>query len=126
MSRPEDVRRCVDQAIAEFGHIDILVPCAGSSPGGLLEDLTEEQWLSSLSLKFMGYVRTVRAVISRMRERGLAGARSGVVNLVLKQSQQGHSAAKSSRVSGARAVRKPEPQSGQGDPVLPDDMWYIK
>ncbi len=48
------------------------------------------------------------------------------MNLVLKQSQQGHGAAKSSRVSGARAVRKPEPQPGQGDPVLPDDMWYIK
>lgn len=78
MSEPGDVRRCVDQAIAEFGHIDILVPCAGSSPGGLLEDLTEEQWLSSLSLKFMGYVRTVRAVIPQMRERG-----SGSIVLVV-------------------------------------------
>lgn len=70
MSQPEDVQRCVDQALAEFGQIDILIPCAGSSPGGLLEDLTEEQWYSSLSLKFMGYVRTIRAVIPHMRERG--------------------------------------------------------
>ena len=51
-------------------QIDILVTCAGSSPGGLLEDLTEEQWMSSLNLKFMGYVRSVRAVIGHMRERG--------------------------------------------------------
>jgi NAD(P)-dependent dehydrogenase (short-subunit alcohol dehydrogenase family) len=70
MSKPEDVNRCVDQALAEFGQIDILIPCAGSSPGGLLEELTEEQWYSSLSLKFMGYVRTIRAVIPHMRERG--------------------------------------------------------
>jgi 3-oxoacyl-[acyl-carrier protein] reductase len=47
-----------------------LVTCAGSSPGGLLEDLTEDQWMSSLNLKFMGYVRSVRAVIPHMRERG--------------------------------------------------------
>jgi NAD(P)-dependent dehydrogenase (short-subunit alcohol dehydrogenase family) len=70
MSRTDDVNRCVAATLQRFGHIDILVTCAGSSPGGLLEDLTEEQWYSSLSLKFMGYVRTVRAVIPHMRERG--------------------------------------------------------
>src|SRR5207245_4736937 len=56
--------------LERFGKIDILVTCAGSSPGGLLEDLTEEQWLSRLSLKFMGYVRSVRAVIPDLRGRG--------------------------------------------------------
>ncbi len=70
MSQTDDVNRCVKAALQRFGRIDILVTCAGSSPGGLLEDLTEEQWMSSLNLKFMGYVRSVRAVISHMRERG--------------------------------------------------------
>ena len=70
MSVTEDVNRCVEATIKRFGHIDILVTCAGSSPGGLLEELTEEQWFASLSLKFMGYVRSVRAVIPHMRERG--------------------------------------------------------
>ena len=70
MSKPEDVDRCVKETLKRFGHIDILVTCAGSSPGGLLEDLTEEQWMSSLNLKFMGYVRSVRAVIGHMRQRG--------------------------------------------------------
>ena len=66
----DEVNRCVALTLERFGKIDILVTCAGSSPGGLLEDLTEEQWLSSLNLKFMGYVRSVRAVIPHMRERG--------------------------------------------------------
>jgi NAD(P)-dependent dehydrogenase (short-subunit alcohol dehydrogenase family) len=70
MSKPEDVERCVSETLRRFGRIDILVTCAGSSPGGLLENLTEETWFSSLNLKFMGYVRTVRAVIPHMRERG--------------------------------------------------------
>ena len=70
MSVTADVRRCIDATLDRFGKIDILVTCAGSSPGGLLEDLTEDQWMSSLNLKFMGYVRSVRAVIGHMRERG--------------------------------------------------------
>jgi NAD(P)-dependent dehydrogenase (short-subunit alcohol dehydrogenase family) len=70
MSVTEEVQRCVAATLERFGHIDILVTCAGSSPGGLLEDLTEDQWMSSLNLKFMGYVRSVRAVIPHMRERG--------------------------------------------------------
>ncbi len=70
MSVTADVQRCVDATLARFGKIDILVTCAGSSPGGLLEDLTEDQWMASLNLKFMGYVRSVRAVIGHMRERG--------------------------------------------------------
>lgn len=70
MSKTEDVERTVAAALEALDHIDILVTCAGSSPGGLLENLTEEEWFSSLSLKFMGYVRTVRAVIPHMRERG--------------------------------------------------------
>ena len=70
MSKSEDVERCVGATLKQFGRIDILITCAGSSPGGLLEELTEEQWMSSLNLKFMGYVRSVRAVIPHMRERG--------------------------------------------------------
>jgi NAD(P)-dependent dehydrogenase (short-subunit alcohol dehydrogenase family) len=70
MSKSDEVERCVNATLKKFGRIDILVTCAGSSPGGLLEDLTEEQWMSSLNLKFMGYVRSVRAVIPHMRERG--------------------------------------------------------
>lgn len=70
MTDAADVDRCVNAAIEQLGHIDILATCAGSSPGGLLEELTEEQWLGSMQLKFLGYVRTVRAVVPHMRERG--------------------------------------------------------
>lgn len=78
MSRPDDVDRCVRAAVDELGGIDILVTCAGSSPGGLLEELTEDEWMQSLNLKFLGYVRTVRAVVPHMVERG-----SGSIVLVV-------------------------------------------
>jgi 3-oxoacyl-[acyl-carrier protein] reductase len=78
MTNPEDIERAVAQTIECFGQIDVLVTCAGSSPGGLLENLTEEEWFGSLNLKFMGYVRSCRAVLPRMLERG-----SGAIVLVV-------------------------------------------
>jgi 3-oxoacyl-[acyl-carrier protein] reductase len=78
MSLEDDVRRVTAQAMEELGSIDILVTCAGSSPGGLMEELTDDQWYSSLNLKFMGYVRSMRAILPHMRERG-----SGSIVLVV-------------------------------------------
>ena len=70
MSVQDEVDRTVAETLSELGQIDILITCAGSSPGGLMEDLTEEQWMGSMNLKFMGYIRACRAVLPHMRERG--------------------------------------------------------
>lgn len=68
MHKGEDARRVVTQTHETFGRIDILVNCAGSSPGGSIERLREEQWMESLNLKFMGYVRTTTAVVPIMKQ----------------------------------------------------------
>jgi NAD(P)-dependent dehydrogenase (short-subunit alcohol dehydrogenase family) len=86
MGVQNDVERTMHAAIDEFGDIDILVTCAGSSPGGLLEDLTEEQWMSSLGLKFMGYVRTCSVILPHMGERGTGSVVLVVGNDGLKPS----------------------------------------
>jgi NAD(P)-dependent dehydrogenase (short-subunit alcohol dehydrogenase family) len=78
MSVPGDAERVGSRAIEELGHLDILVTCAGASPGGLIEELTEEHWAVSLGLKFLGYVRSCKAVLPHMRERG-----SGSIVLVV-------------------------------------------
>jgi NAD(P)-dependent dehydrogenase (short-subunit alcohol dehydrogenase family) len=70
MSEPGDAERVASQAIEELGGLDVLITCAGSSPGGLIEELTEEHWAVSLGLKLMGYVRSCKAVLPHMRERG--------------------------------------------------------
>ena len=68
MAREEDARRFVEAAIQRFGRLDILVNCAGSSPGGSLLHLSEAQWMESLNLKFMGYVRTITAAMPHMKD----------------------------------------------------------
>jgi 3-oxoacyl-[acyl-carrier protein] reductase len=78
MSVPEEAERVNRKAIEQLGSLDILITCAGSSPGGLIEELTEDHWAVSLGLKFLGYVRSCKAVLPHMRERG-----SGSIVLVV-------------------------------------------
>ena len=78
LTKPEDAANFVKQSHAALGRIDILVNNAGSSPGGVLEFLTEEHWAQSLQLKFMGYVRCLKHVLPIMQSQG----RGRVVNLI--------------------------------------------
>ncbi|HVH81356.1 MAG TPA: SDR family NAD(P)-dependent oxidoreductase [Stellaceae bacterium] len=68
LTKPADAENFVNAAHAALGRIDILVNNAGSSPGGVLEFLTEEHWAQSLQLKFMGYVRCLRHVLPIMQQ----------------------------------------------------------
>lgn len=70
MNKEEDAQRFVSQAVSHFGRLDILVNNAGSSPGGRLENLEESDWMQSLNLKFMGYVRTCKAAVPIMKQQG--------------------------------------------------------
>src|SRR5205814_5803702 len=78
LTRREDAENFVRGAARHFGRLDILVNNAGSAPGGVLESLDEDAWQQGLQLKFMGYVRCLRAALPIMREQG--GGR--VVNLI--------------------------------------------
>ncbi|HEX6511998.1 MAG TPA: SDR family oxidoreductase [Chloroflexota bacterium] len=78
MSKTDDVKRFVAKAMDRYERIDALVNVAGSAPGGLLENMTDEQWLEALNLKFMGYVRSIREAAPIMIRQG--GGR--VLNLI--------------------------------------------
>ena len=78
LTRREDAEHFVHGAARHFGRIDILVNNAGSAPGGILEALDESAWMQGLQLKFMGYVRCLKAALPIMKAQG--GGR--VVNLI--------------------------------------------
>ncbi len=70
MNKEADAQRFVSQAASHFGRLDILVNNAGGSPGGRLENLEESDWMQSLNLKFMGYVRTCKVAVPTMKQQG--------------------------------------------------------
>ena len=74
----DQAKRFIEESARELGRVDIMVNNAGSSPGGVIEHLSEDDWEQSLQLKFMGYVRCLRYVLPIMVEQG--GGR--VVNLI--------------------------------------------
>jgi NAD(P)-dependent dehydrogenase (short-subunit alcohol dehydrogenase family) len=78
LTKPADAENFVKQGHAALGRVDILVNNAGSSPGGVIEFLTEEHWAQSLQLKFMGYVRCIKHVLPMMQKQG----RGRIVNLI--------------------------------------------
>ena len=78
LTRREDAENFVNGAARELGRVDILVNNAGSAPGGVIEAIDEDGWLQGLQLKFMGYVRCLKATLPIMRKQG--GGR--VVNLI--------------------------------------------
>src|SRR3977135_4519439 len=78
LSKDADTRNFVEQGHKALGRVDIMVNNAGSSPGGVIEHLSEADWEQSLQLKFMGYVRCLRYVLPIMVKQG--GGR--VVNLI--------------------------------------------
>ena len=78
LTRREDAENFVNGAVRELGRVDILVNNAGSAPGGVIETIDEDGWMQGLQLKFMGYVRCLKATLPIMRKQG--GGR--VVNLI--------------------------------------------
>lgn len=66
---PDAGQRIVEEALAAFGAIDIVVNNAGATKRGDFETLTEEDWLDGYALKMFGAVRLTRAAWPHLRER---------------------------------------------------------
>ena len=60
----------IDAAEQAFGRVDCLVNNVGVAYQTSFEELTDEDWASMWELNVMSYVRTIKAVLPGMRERG--------------------------------------------------------
>jgi len=68
LTRADDIHKVVQTANKRFGRIDILVNNAGSALAGAFSDLEDEAFLEAWTLKLLGYIRMVRAVLPYMSE----------------------------------------------------------
>jgi len=64
------VQSVVDEALSEFGRIDILVANHGILSLSTVADMTDEQWNHVIDTDLTGVFKPMRAVIPHMREQG--------------------------------------------------------
>ena len=70
LSRAGEAERLIHAVEHGLGRVDVLVNNVGVAYQRSFEEVTDEQWDELWQLNVMSYVRTIRAVLPGMRERG--------------------------------------------------------
>lgn len=65
-----DLQKLVDQTLARWGRIDVLVNSAGHGPRAPILELTDEQWQLGMETYFLNVVRATRLVTPIMQKQG--------------------------------------------------------
>ena len=64
------VDSCIQEVLAQYGKVDVLVNNAGAGHKGTLEQISIREIQQNLDVNFLGPVRLTRALIPAMREAG--------------------------------------------------------
>jgi 3-oxoacyl-[acyl-carrier protein] reductase len=70
VSREEDIARVVDQTVATFGGLDVLVNNVGLGRGAGLLDTADDDWQEAIDQTLMPAVRASRLAVPHMQARG--------------------------------------------------------
>lgn len=73
----DDLKRLVDETMAAWGRIDVLVNSAGHGPRAALLEISDEDWHRGMDTYFLNVVRPVRLVTPIMQ----AQKRGAIVNI---------------------------------------------
>ena len=106
VTREGDVRALVDAAIAELGHVDVLVNNAGLGGTANVVEMTDEQWLRVLDVTLTGTFRVTRAMLPHMlaRRSGAIVNNASVLGWRAQPGQAHYAAAKAGVMAFTRCV----------------------
>ena len=90
-STPEEI---IQQTVAHWGGLDILIANAGGQPSGKFENFTDEDWKAAFELSFLSQVRLIRAAIPFLKQSSCASVltvtsfsvKQPIPNLILSNS----------------------------------------
>lgn len=70
MLEPEQIRKMVSEAIAEFGAIDILVNNAGIQHVAPIDEFPESKFNDIIAINLVSSFHTIKAALPKMKEKG--------------------------------------------------------
>ncbi len=108
------VRALVDAAVAELGHVDVLVNNAGLGGYARLVEMSDEQWLRVLDVTLTGTFRMLRAMLPHMLERrsGAIVNNASVLGWRAQQGQAHYAAAKAGVMALTRCAAVEAAEAG--------------
>ncbi len=66
LSQAGQAEAVVKKSMERFGRVDILINCAGAARAGAFLELTDQDFMDAWTLKLLGYIRMIKAVIPQM------------------------------------------------------------
>ncbi len=116
----------VEQAAVVLGGLDTLVNNVGAGAVRTFEDISDDEWLATMNLNFMSYVRTCRAALPLLRrsERG-----PSIVNNASDLAKQpesnpiDYSASKAAVLALTKGLARSEGPDIRVNAVAPGPIW---
>ncbi|HEU5317183.1 MAG TPA: bifunctional rhamnulose-1-phosphate aldolase/short-chain dehydrogenase [Chloroflexota bacterium] len=68
-----DVARLLEETVAAYGGLDVLVSNAGIAPFGLLDEMNPEDWRRSLDVNATGHFFALREALRLFKRQGIGG-----------------------------------------------------
>jgi NAD(P)-dependent dehydrogenase (short-subunit alcohol dehydrogenase family) len=126
LAAAQGVDRMIAFTLASFGRApDILINNLGLADPAPFEELSDERWERSFAINLMGSVRTCRALLPRMAERGAAA----VVNIASDLAKQpepvpmDYGASKSALLHVTKSLAKQYAPRVRVNAVSPGPVW---
>jgi NAD(P)-dependent dehydrogenase (short-subunit alcohol dehydrogenase family) len=126
LSTSKGIDQAVDYVLAAFGRPpDILINNLGVGDSTPFENISDDKWFQSININLMGTVRTCRALVPKMAERG-SGSVVNTGSDLAKQPEPGfvdYGACKAAMLYLTKALAKQYAPKVRVNTVLPGPIW---
>ncbi|MFX1325574.1 MAG: SDR family oxidoreductase [Promethearchaeota archaeon] len=80
----DQIKKLIDTTMKEFGRIDILVHNAGGPPSGTVESVTNKDWVNSIDLNLLSFIKITDLVLPIMKQQN-SGKIIAITSVSVKQ-----------------------------------------
>lgn len=114
LTRPEEAAALIDHAVAEYGHLDVLINNAGIAQIKLFTDITPEEWRQMFAANVDGVYHCCRAAVPHLvrQHSGAIVNVSSIWGLCGASCETHYSAAKAAVIGFTQALAKELAPSG--------------